>query len=139
MFFSQVFKLEGQTDCYLFVKPGKINWAICSDLKGEKRFIRSGSAGLRCPASPENKFGKNSENINDGRICENINDWQFNKAGDDGKEDWREGGIVVQCTVHEQTTADQASAFSSISIRDGMGRDIAKKPLDPRDFQDMIF
>ena len=57
----------------------------------------SGSAGLRCPASPESKFNKR----------DNINDWSFNKAGEDGEENWEEGGVVVSCSVHDQTTADQ--------------------------------
>ena len=95
---AQVFKLEGG-DCYLFVKPGKVDWSIWSDLRDKKRFIRSGSAGLRCPASPESKFSK--------RFLDESNDWSFNKAGEDDEEDWkdwREGGVVVQCTVHDQTT-----------------------------------
>ena len=63
-------------------------------MNGEKRFIRSGSAGLRCPASPESKFNKRFD----------TNDWSFNKAGEDDKEDWEEGGVVVSCSVHDQTT-----------------------------------
>ena len=79
--------------CYLFVKPGKVNWGIWSDLKGEKRFIRSSSAGLRCPASLESKFSKRFD----------TSDWSFNKAGEDDKEeDWEEGGVVVQCIIHDQ-------------------------------------
>ena len=92
IFLSQVFKLEGAADRYLFVKPRNTSWAIFSDLKGEKRFIRSGSAGLRCPARPESKFNKRFD----------INDWQFNKAGEEDEEDWEEGGVVVRCTVHDQ-------------------------------------
>ena len=72
--------MEGSFGCYLFVKPDYNNWRIWSDLKGEKRFIRSGSAGLRCPARPESKFSKRS----------NTNDWSFNKAGENNKEDWEE-------------------------------------------------
>ena len=86
--------MEGSFVCYLFVKPGKVNWGIWSDLKGKKRFIRSGTAGLRCPASPESKFSK--------RFMDEFNDWSFNKAGENDKEDWEEGGVVVQCTVHDQ-------------------------------------
>ena len=98
---SQVFKLEGSFDYYLFVKPGYSHWSICSDLKGwiftsdlkpKKRNIISGSAGLICPASPESKFSRRDDN----------NDWSFNKAGDFDKEDWEEGGVVVQCTIHDQ-------------------------------------
>ena len=95
-FLSQVFKLEGAADRYLFVKPGKPNWGIFSDLKGEKGFIRSGSAGLRCPASPESKFSK----IGD------INNWSFNKAGEDAEENFKEGGVVVRCIVHDQTSVN---------------------------------
>ena len=94
-FLSQVFQLEGAADRYLCVKPSKTNWGIWSDLKGEKRFIISGSAGLQCPARPESKFSKRFD----------INDWQFNKAGEDDEEDWEEGGVVVQCIVHEQSSA----------------------------------
>ena len=90
-FFSQVFKLEGAADRYLFVSYR--SWEIFSDLKVEKMFIRSGSAGLRCPASPESKFSKRSD----------INDWSFNKAGEDDEEDWEEGGVVVRCIVHNQS------------------------------------
>ena len=49
---AQVFKNEGAADFYLFVKPGKVNWSIWSDLDGKERYIRSGSAGLRCVANP---------------------------------------------------------------------------------------
>ena len=63
-------------------------------MKGEKRFIRSGSAGLRCPARPESKINKKWD----------LNDWSFNKAGEDDKADWEEGGVVVQCTLHDQST-----------------------------------
>ena len=87
--FSQVFKLEGAADRYLFVKPGWSSWAIWSDMNGEKVFISSGSAGLRCPASPESRSSKRVD----------INDWLFNKAGEDDAEDWEEGGVVVQCTA----------------------------------------
>ena len=91
-FLSQVFKLEGAADRYLFVKPGSSNWGIFSDLKGKKRFIGSGSAGLRCPARPERKFNKRFD----------TNDWSFNQAGEDDEEDFEEGGIVVRCSVHDQ-------------------------------------
>ena len=93
-FLSQVFQLEGAADRYLFVNNYNNwpSWAIWSDLKGEKRFIRSGSAGLRCPARPESKFTKRFD----------TNDWVFNKAGEDDEEDFEEGGIVVRCSVHDQ-------------------------------------
>ena len=88
--------MEGTTDCYLFVKPGKVDWSIWSDLRDKKRFIRSGSAGLRCPASPESKSNKEEDTI----------DWAFNKAGDDEEEVWEEEGVIVRCTVHDH---DQSS------------------------------
>ena len=90
-----MFKLEVSIDCYLYIKG--TSWSICSDLKGEKRYIRSGSAGLPCPADPRNR------NYNGKRF--EINDWQFNKADadadEDEDEDWEEGGVVVKCTVHD--------------------------------------
>ena len=92
-FLSQVFKLEGDTDCYLFVKPGMVTpppWSIWSDLDGKERcmYIQSTSAGLKCAAR-----------------C-NRSDWSFNKAGEDEEEeDWEEGGVVVHCTVHDQSSA----------------------------------
>ena len=92
---SQVFKLEGSTECYLFVKLDDASWSIWSDLIGETRYIRSGNAGLRCPASPESKFSRPLD----------ANDWAFNKAGEDAEEDWEEGGIVVRCSVHDQSSA----------------------------------
>ena len=99
-FLSQVFKQEGAADCYLFVAPGFYKftcclWSIWSDLDGGIRYIRSGSTGLRCAANPENKIDKRF----------NQNDWAFNKAGEDEEEDWEEGGVVVHCTVHDQTSA----------------------------------
>ena len=69
------------------------NWGIWSDLKGTKRFIRSGSAGPSCPASPENKFSKWFDH----------DDWQFNKASGEGKEEWEEGGVIISCSVHGQS------------------------------------
>ena len=61
-------------------------------MESGERFIRSGSAGLQCPARPESKFRKRFD----------INDWQFNKAGEEDEEDWEEGGVVVRCIVHDQ-------------------------------------
>ena len=67
-------------------------WAIWSNLKADKRYIQSGSAGQACPAHPQNKFNKR----------DNLNDWSVNKAKEDSKEeDWEERGVVVQCNVHE--------------------------------------
>ena len=88
----KVFKLDGPSDFYIFVKPGYTQWGIFSNLKADKGYIISGSAGQACPAHPQNKFSKSSH----------LNDWLFNKAEDDNdKEDWEVGGVVVQCTVHE--------------------------------------
>ena len=102
----KVFKLEGSSDFYLFVKYGRwaifnlnpvnpyySHWKISSNLDAEKRYIRSGSAGQACPAHPKSKFNKRY-NPND--------DWSFNKAKEnDAYEDWEEGGVVVRCTVHK--------------------------------------
>ena len=85
-----MFKLEGSIDCYLYIKGS--NWSIWSDLKGEKRYIRSGAARLPCPADPRNRNNKRFK----------IKDWQFNKADKDAKAaDWEDGGVVVKCTVHD--------------------------------------
>ena len=87
---------EGSTDCYLFVKPDFVltSWTISSTLKAEKRFIKSGSAGMACPAHPKNKVNKR------------IKDWSFTNDGVAGKEKFKEGGkeggVVVQCTAHDQ-------------------------------------
>ena len=86
----KVFKLKGSSDFYLSVKYGC--WTIWSNLKSDKKYVQSGSAGQACPAHPRNKVNKKFEE----------NDWSFNKAkDDDDKEDWEEGGVIVQCTVHE--------------------------------------
>ena len=36
----------------------------------------------------------------------NQNDWAFYKAGEDDVMVWEEGGVVVHCTVHDQTSAN---------------------------------
>ena len=88
----KVFKLEGSSDFYLFVKPGYSFWAIRSNLESDQSYIKSGSAGQACPAHPQNKFSKRYD----------ANDWLFNKAKeDDDKEDWEEGGVFVQCKIHK--------------------------------------
>ena len=48
----------------------------------------SGRAGQACPAHPENKFNP--------RL--GLEDWAFNKKG--GKDVWVQGGIHLQCSVH---------------------------------------
>ena len=73
---------------FLFVADGKINWAIWSSLEAKERFVKSGRAGQACPAHPENKF-----NLRFG-----TEDWSFQKK--DGKDDWVQGGIHLQCSVH---------------------------------------
>jgi len=98
-----VFKLEG-ADCYLFIKPGRTHkglssWSVWSDFEGPQgeiggtRYIKSGSAGLGCPAHPRCKLHKN----------EKINDWSFLKANENDKDGWEEGGVVVQCSVHDHS------------------------------------
>ena len=91
-----MFKLEGSAGCYLFVKPNESRWSIWSGLNGEKRYIKSGSSGQSCPAHQQNKFSTRF----------NTNDWEFNKAGEDEEEVWEEGGVIVQCSVHEQSSAN---------------------------------
>ena len=79
------------------------SWSIWSDFEGTEgeiggtRYIKSGSAGLRCPAHPQSKLNKS----------ERINDWSFNKAGENDKESWKEGGIVVQCSVHDHSSVNE--------------------------------
>ena len=85
-----MFKLKGSVDRYLFVKPGKLNWSIRSSLDAEKEFIESGSAGESCPAHPSN-FSLHKQSIN-------INNWQFNKAGETQEDKFEEGGVVVRCS-----------------------------------------
>ena len=85
----QVFKLEGSAVCYLFVKPDECDWSIWSGLDGEKRYIKSRSSGQSCPTHQQN-----------------TNDWSFN-AGEDDKEVWEEGGVIVQCTtLHDRSSAN---------------------------------
>ena len=95
-FLSQVFKQERGAGCYLFHDRSTCCWSIWSDLEGGIRYIRSGSNGPRCVANPENKINK--------RL--NQNDWAFYKAGEDHVMNWEEGGVVVHCTVHDQTSAN---------------------------------
>ena len=80
------------------MKPGKVKWSIWSDLDAKERYIRSGSAGLRCVGSPESK-------VNKCKRIELFNNWSFNKAEEDEEEDWEKRGVVVQCNVHDQSTA----------------------------------
>ena len=46
-------------------------------------------ARLSCPACPEEWFNYY---------------WMFNKAGEDDTEDWEYGGVVVSCSVHDQSS-----------------------------------
>ena len=73
---------------FLFVASGICNWALWSSLEAEEWFVMSGRAGQACPAHPENKFNP--------RV--GLEDWAFNKKG--GKDDWVQGGIHLQCSVH---------------------------------------
>ena len=100
-FLSQVFKQERGAGCYLFHDNSTVPtccWSIWSDFKDVSgmSYIRSGSNGPRCVANPENKKNK--------RL--NQNDWAFYKAGEDDVMAWEEGGVVVHCTVHDQTSAN---------------------------------
>ena len=84
----QVFKLKGSADTYLFVKSGDSYWTIS---KAEKRYLRSGGAGIECPAHPKNKSSRMLKTKN----------WGFNKTPEDSNEDWEEGGVTLHCTVHD--------------------------------------
>ena len=90
-----MFKLESSVDRYLFVKPGyvMIRWIISSLSIEEQRFLLSGSAGESCPAHPSN-FSLHRQSCN-------INNWMFNKAGENQDEKFEEGGVVVRCSVHD--------------------------------------
>ena len=85
-----MFKLDGTIDCYLFLKPGTLNWCIWPSLKAKRDYIMSGSCGQPCPAHLRNK-------IND---VFGHKEWSFDKAGEDSEPDWEEGGINVHCSVH---------------------------------------
>ena len=89
----KVFKLEGSSDFYLFVKPRFTTLSICSNLKADKSYIISGSAGQACPAHPRNKF--NNMYLR--------NDWMFME---EEEESWKEGGVIVWCNVHEHCSTD---------------------------------
>ena len=91
---SQVFKSK-VAERFLFVKSGEVCWTICSDLSSYKRYIRSGSNGLRCPASPESKVNEKS----------NIEDWEFNKDADGEGDNFAKGGVVVSCSTCGLSTA----------------------------------
>ena len=91
---SQVFKSK-VAERFLFVRPDKVNWSISSDLNSDKRYVRSGSAGLRCPASPESKFNE----------LFNIEDWEFNMDADGKGDNFAEGGVVVSCSTCGLSTA----------------------------------
>ena len=87
-----MFKLDGSVDRYLFVKPGYKYWSIRSSLDAGNELIRSGSAGESCPAHPSN--------ISFHRKSFNINNWEFNKAGENQDENFEEGGVIVRCSTH---------------------------------------
>ena len=91
---SQVFKSK-VAERFLFVKLGFVNWSICSDLSSGKSYIKSGSNGLRCPASPESKYNE----------LFNIEDWEFNKDADGEGDNFAKGGIVVSCSTCGLSTA----------------------------------
>ena len=86
--FSQVFKLEGSDDFYLYVGNGQESWSIWSSLKKEKIFLDSGSASHPCPAHPSN--ASNDRNV--------TKEWKFNTAED--KVILKEGGVVINCSTH---------------------------------------
>ena len=85
-----MFKLEGSPGCFLFVKSNSTNWVIFSNLQGDTKYLRTGSAGSDCPAHPRNKINTRG-----------LNDWSFNKAGEGEDADYEEGGILLRCNVHD--------------------------------------
>ena len=91
---SQVFKSK-VAERFLSVKLGFVNWSICSDLSSYKRYIRSGSNGLRCPASPESKFNERFNN----------EDWEFNRDANGESGYFEKGGVVVSCSTCGLSTA----------------------------------
>ena len=99
-----MFKLEGAYDRYLFVEPGTLNWCIYPSLEAPRDYIQSGSCGQPCPAHPRNKISHNEDN---------HKDWSFGKSGEDSEPDWEEGGIKVQCSLHDH----QAEVSRSYKIK----------------------
>ena len=85
-----MFKLDGSPDCFLFVVSNATNWVIFSNLNGDEKYLRAGSAGSDCPAHPRNKVNTRG-----------LNDWSFNKAAEGEDADYEEGGVLVCCNVHD--------------------------------------
>ena len=81
----QVFKPERSDGAFLFMKPSFSCWAVWSSLDGERPF--------QCQASPAHS--RNS--IDQDRW---LKDWQF-KDTKEGKSDWKEEGVVIKCSVHD--------------------------------------
>ena len=87
-----MFKQEGSVDRYLFVQPGKLWWSIRASFDADKALMGSGSAGESCPAHPSNFF-MHTQSLN-------INNWVFNKAGENQGRKSEEGEVVIRCSVH---------------------------------------
>ena len=85
--------MEGSEDKYLFLNSKKfqLSWIVWSSLKGEEGYIASASSGHPCPAHSRNRI--HTEN--------GFNDWLFNAAKGSGF-DWKEGGVVIKCAVHDK-------------------------------------
>ena len=58
-----------------------------------KRFLKSGSSGIACPAHPKNKVSKWKK------------DWLFSFE-EGGEEFWKDEGVDLQCTVHDQCSTN---------------------------------
>ena len=113
---SQVFKSK-VAERFLFVRPIEVSWSISSDLSSDKMYIRSGSAGLRCPASPESKFNE---------YC-NIEDWEFNRDADSECDNFAKGGVVVSCSTCGLSTA----LWDDMITHDEWGFRLYQKPTAP--------
>ena len=82
LFSFQVFKLLGSSNCYLYVVDSR--WAIRSNFKVKDDYIMGANARNRCPAHPVNTFSRWQ------------NSWMFKS-----RHGWEEGGVVLQCSVHD--------------------------------------
>ena len=78
----QVFKLERS--------DGFSCWAVWSSLDGERANLSSVNAGQACPAHSRNSIDQDR----------GLKDWQF-KDTKEGKSEWKEEGVVIKCSVHD--------------------------------------
>ena len=86
----QVFKPERSDGAFLFLKPGFSCWAVWSSLDGERANLSSVHAGQACPAHSRSSIDQDRW----------LKDWQF-KGTKEGKSEWKEEGVVIKCSVHD--------------------------------------